>query len=125
LAEYPEYIEPLCEEIEMIIIEEGWTKASLAKMRKLESFFRETQQLRITAVGTWIALHVNTSPDEVLSVVISRMTLKDFTFSNGMTIPKGQMVSVPGWATHQNDVSVPFVLFLPEQSVTRGATGSV
>ena len=123
LAEYPEYTEPLREEIETIIEEEGWTKASMAKMRKLDSFFRETQRLRNIAAGTGIALPVNIPPYEGLSVGISRMTLKDFTFSDGTMIPKGQIVSVPGWATHRNDVSISFLLFGPEQLVTGGATG--
>ena len=107
LAKYPEYTKPLREEIETIIEEEGWTKASMAKMRKLDSFFRETQRLRNVAASMFIALPVNISHNEVLSVAISRMTLKDFTFSDGTTIPKGQIVSVPGWAIHQDDVSFP------------------
>jgi hypothetical protein len=118
LAKYPEYTKLLREEIETIIEEEGWTKASMAKMRKLDSFFRETQRLRNVSASKHIDLPVNISPDEVLSAAVSRMTLKDFTFSDGTMIPKGQMVSVPGWATHQNDVSIPFLPFLPEQSVT-------
>jgi hypothetical protein len=122
LAKYPKYTKPLREEIETII-EEGWTKASMAKMRKLDSFFRETQRLRNVSASKHIDLPVNVSPDEVLSAAVSRMTLKDFTFSDGTMIPKGQMVSVPGWATHQNDVSIPFLPFLPEQSVTGGTTG--
>jgi hypothetical protein len=37
----PEYIQPLREEVESIVEEQGWTKASIFKMRKLDSFLRE------------------------------------------------------------------------------------
>jgi len=39
----PEYIEPLRQEIEAVIAEEGWTKAGIDKMHKLDSVVRETQ----------------------------------------------------------------------------------
>ena len=41
----PEYIQPLREEVESIANEQGWTKASLFNMRKLDSFLREAQRL--------------------------------------------------------------------------------
>lgn len=44
LASRPEYIEPIREEIESIIAEEGWSKSSVMKMRKLESFLKESQR---------------------------------------------------------------------------------
>jgi hypothetical protein len=62
LAEHPEYTEPLREEIEAVIEKEGWTKASMAKMRKLDSFFRESQRLRNISASTCIGLLVNISP---------------------------------------------------------------
>jgi len=41
----PEYIEPLREEADAVIKEEGWTKAGIDKMYKIDSFLRETQRL--------------------------------------------------------------------------------
>ena len=41
----PECIQPLREEVEVIVNEQGWTKASLFNMRKLDSFLREAQRL--------------------------------------------------------------------------------
>jgi hypothetical protein len=41
----PGYIEPLRQEIEAAVAEEGWTKAGLDKMYKIDSFLRETQRL--------------------------------------------------------------------------------
>ena len=45
LATYPEYVEPLREEIETVIQEQGWSKASVSKMTKLDSFVKETMRL--------------------------------------------------------------------------------
>ena len=41
----PEYIEPLREEVDAVTKEEGWTKAGIDKMHKIDSFLRETQRL--------------------------------------------------------------------------------
>lgn len=41
----PEFIEPLRQEVETIIREEGWTKAGIDKMHKVDSFVRETQRI--------------------------------------------------------------------------------
>jgi Cytochrome P450 len=41
----PEYTEPLRKEIDAVIAEEGWTKAGMDKMHKIDSFLRETQRL--------------------------------------------------------------------------------
>ena len=49
LAYRPEYIQPLREEIESVIAEEGWTKVAMTRMRKLDSFLKENQ--RVTGVG--------------------------------------------------------------------------
>ena len=45
LAEHPEYLAPLREESEPIIQEEGWTKAAMGRMWKLDSVMRESQRL--------------------------------------------------------------------------------
>ncbi len=42
LLSNPEYIEPLRQEVEAAVAEEGWTKAGLDKMYKIDSFLRET-----------------------------------------------------------------------------------
>jgi len=41
----PKYLEPLREEVDAVIKEEGWTKAGVDKMHKIDSFLRETQRL--------------------------------------------------------------------------------
>lgn len=51
----PEYIEPLRQDVEAAVAAEGWTKAGLDKMRKVDSFVREAQRvdgLGIRSVGS-------------------------------------------------------------------------
>jgi cytochrome P450 len=76
LLAHPECILPLREEVESIVNEQGWTKASLSNMRKLDSFLREAQ--RVSGSSTL-------GPE--------RKALKDFTFSDGTFIPKGTHVA--------------------------------
>jgi hypothetical protein len=45
LLAHPENIEPLRQEVDAVIREEGWTKAGVDKMHKIDSFLRETQRL--------------------------------------------------------------------------------
>lgn len=47
----PEYIRPLREEVESIVKEHGWTKTSIFKMRKLDSFLREVQRIDTAFLG--------------------------------------------------------------------------
>ena len=45
LLAHPEYIEPLRQEVEAVVAEEGWTKAGMDKMHKIDSFVREFQRI--------------------------------------------------------------------------------
>ena len=45
LLSNPEYVEPLRRDVETVVAEEGWTKAGMDKMHKLDSFLREAQRL--------------------------------------------------------------------------------
>ena len=45
LLAHPEYIELLRQEVEAVVAEEGWTKAGMDKMRRIDSFVRETQRI--------------------------------------------------------------------------------
>ncbi|KAF8330123.1 cytochrome P450 [Amanita rubescens] len=83
LAAHPEYLQPLRQEIKAAIEEEGWSKAAVSKMTKLDSFIKET--MRIAPIGAY---------------VMSRRTMKDFTFSDGTTIPAGNFIGVPVSCMH-------------------------
>jgi len=86
LATHPEYVEDMRKEAEAVIQEEGWSKASFSKLRKLDSFIKES--LRLSPFG---------------ALVMLRKTLKDFTFSDGTTIPAGNTVAVPLLSLHQDE----------------------
>ena len=51
LAEKPDLLVPLREEIETCIGADGWTAAALGKMRKLDSILRETLRHNGIALG--------------------------------------------------------------------------
>ncbi|KAI0060666.1 cytochrome P450 [Artomyces pyxidatus] len=90
LADNPEYVQPLRDEVEAVVGAIGWTKAAMGKMRKLDSFLRECQ--RVHGINT---------------ITLKRITRQPFTFSNGVTIPAGVIVSTPVRATHADDENYP------------------
>jgi cytochrome P450 len=51
LAERPEYITPIREEVEKIVSINSWTKSSVMKMRKLDSFVKEVLRYNTSARG--------------------------------------------------------------------------
>ncbi|KAF8271106.1 cytochrome P450 [Lactarius quietus] len=85
LLSNPEYIEPLRHDVQSAVAEEGWTKAGMDKMHKIDSFLRETQRL-----------------DDLDSVTVTRLALRPFTFSNGITVPPGTLVGLPGGVVHRD-----------------------
>ncbi|KAN0126092.1 Cytochrome P450 [Lactarius tabidus] len=85
LLSNPEYVEPLRHDVETAVAEEGWTKAGIDKMHKIDSFLRETQRL-----------------DNLDWLTVNRLAMRPFTFSNGVTIPAGTLVSAPSGAIHKD-----------------------
>jgi hypothetical protein len=57
LLSNPEYIEALRQETDAVIAQEGWKKAGIDRMRKLDSFIRETQRMDMLAIGLSGYLH--------------------------------------------------------------------
>jgi cytochrome P450 len=96
LASRPEYIAPLREEMERVVEEDGMqqdedgnpylAKSSFAKMILLDSFIKESQ--RFNPVG----FHG-----------IERRLMTDYTFSNGLRLPKDTIISFPMWAVIHSD----------------------
>ncbi|KAH9070836.1 cytochrome P450 [Lactarius deliciosus] len=82
----PEYVEPLRREVEAVVAEYGWTTDGMDKMHKIDSFVRETQRL-----------------DGIGIVVLVRVALRPFTFSNDITIPAGTFVAAPLSAIHTDE----------------------
>ncbi|KAF8270427.1 cytochrome P450 [Lactarius quietus] len=83
LLSNPEYIEPLRLDVETAVAEEGWTKAGMDKMLKIDSFLRESQRINTLSI-----------------LGMSRLALRPFTFSNGVTVPAGTLISAPVNAIH-------------------------
>jgi hypothetical protein len=55
LAANPQYTQALRDEVEPIIEEEGWSRASVAKMYKVDSFMKETQRMNGIGLGEYSA----------------------------------------------------------------------
>lgn len=51
LAEHAECIAPIREEIEAVIAQEGYSKAAMAKFRKLDSLLKEFQRFQGMGLG--------------------------------------------------------------------------
>ncbi|KAH6918280.1 cytochrome P450 [Coprinopsis sp. MPI-PUGE-AT-0042] len=83
LASRPQYIEPLRKEIEDVVNVYGWTKDSLGKMHKLDSFIKE--------IARWKGLSC---------ITVTRKAMKDFTFSNGIVVPAGVSVAAATASVH-------------------------
>ncbi|KAI0401619.1 cytochrome P450 [Xylaria palmicola] len=95
LATHPQFVAGLREEIDAVLAEDGEaldeegqlyiTKAAIAKMRKLDSFLKESQRLTPLAFDG-----------------LSRRLHKDVTFSNGIKVPKGVLLTLPMYPSHQS-----------------------
>ncbi|CAK5271274.1 unnamed protein product [Mycena citricolor] len=85
ITTYPEYLEPIREEVENVIRAEGWTKSALNSMHKLDSFVRETQRMEGNG-----------------AVTMARKVIgKDgFTFSDGINVPRGSFIYVSAKPIH-------------------------
>jgi len=89
-----------------------WTKGSIGKMRKVDSFVKESQRIGIGG-GTFSfpepprmndSLYNCSSESFIVSMV--RRVMKDFTFSNDITLPAGIIdIAVATHATHMDEVS--------------------
>ncbi|KAH8104522.1 cytochrome P450 [Cristinia sonorae] len=89
LAADPSLVAPLRAEVDTILAEtngELGTRRAVNKMKKIDSFLRESQRLNgANATSFW------------------RKTLQPVTFSSGITIPAGVFLSAPASATHMDE----------------------
>ncbi|KAJ5710721.1 cytochrome P450 [Penicillium malachiteum] len=92
LLAYPEYLDPIREEIRSVVNEVGpwmsWGKLAFSKLRKLDSFMRESQRF---------------NPPTLLSM--HRVILEEAVLSDGLVLPKGSHISMAVNAI-QNDPEV-------------------
>ncbi|KAF2478184.1 putative cytochrome P450 [Lindgomyces ingoldianus] len=86
LAQHPEYFRELQDEIEDVRARRrDWDHSSYSQLQKLDSVLRESQRI---------------SPPTILGM--KRLFKQDFTFANGLHIPKGTYVCMPTY-TIEND----------------------
>ena len=102
LAGNPQYVQPLREEVEAIVEAEGWSKAALAGMHKVDSFLKESQRVGGSDFGTPL-FHVVRIILMTCSVSLMRKAMKDYTFADGTFIPKGTLVGVGVNGVHFDD----------------------
>lgn len=77
IVRHPHLIEPLRQEIRSVFKEGGWTPASLYKLKLLDSCLKESQRVKPVECAT-----------------MRSYALRDVTFSNGLFVPKGELVAV-------------------------------
>ncbi|CZT48683.1 related to ent-kaurene oxidase [Rhynchosporium secalis] len=95
LATYPEYIQPLRDEIQQVMDEDGcdidadgimrFKKASIPKLWKLDSFMKESQRHTPSMIST-----------------ANRITTSAITLSTGHTLPKGTRFGFSAWVVHRS-----------------------
>ncbi|KAF2130677.1 putative cytochrome P450 monooxygenase [Dothidotthia symphoricarpi CBS 119687] len=78
LCSYPEYIEPLRDELVTVLKESGMTKAGLFKLKLMDSFMKESQRLKPGAM-----------------LMMRRLVMEDVTLSNGVFLPQGTQIGFP------------------------------
>ncbi|KAJ5113809.1 cytochrome P450 [Penicillium angulare] len=92
LLAYPEYLEPIRKEIRSVVNEVGpcmsWGKLAFSKLRKLDSFMRESQRF---------------NPPTLLSM--HRVFLEETVLPDGMVLPKGAHTAM-ALSAIQNDPEV-------------------
>ncbi|KAF6815875.1 cytochrome p450 monooxygenase [Colletotrichum plurivorum] len=101
LLGHPQYVQPLREEIEQVIAEEGWqvdengqkylSKSSLSRLKKLDSFIKESQRMNPLNFGGSV-----------------RRVQRDYTFSNGVKLPAGTPITFPLWGVYQSQTTTTF-----------------
>ncbi|KAL5522640.1 hypothetical protein ACEPAG_8658 [Sanghuangporus baumii] len=86
LASRPEDIKSLREEAEQIVGAEGWSRASIAKMRKVDSYIKEG--LRVHGIAL---------------LTLERKAMEEFTLSDGTVLPAGAHVTCNISSVHRDE----------------------
>ncbi|KAL5480959.1 hypothetical protein ACEPAI_9900 [Sanghuangporus weigelae] len=86
LASHPGDIKPLFEEAERIVKAEGWSRASIAKMRKVDSYIKEG--LRVHGIGV---------------LTLERKAMEEYTLSDGTVLPVGAHVTCNISSVHRDE----------------------
>jgi len=77
LAQNPEYIKPLREEVIRVLGEQGWKKTSLYNMKMLDSVLKESQRMR-----------------PINETSLQRLAISNVKLSDGTVLPRGGLMAV-------------------------------
>lgn len=95
IAQHPELLQPLREEVVRVLSSEGLKKTALYELRLMDSVFKETQRLKPILLGecsSKLELDINLASNETPGW--KRMALEDVTLPNGLTVKKGKKIVV-------------------------------
>ena len=116
LVARPEYIQPLRDEIQQVIDEDGQDtdgegflklkKISLTKLKKLDSFLKESQRLSPPGVGMFPfpSIHFPLTP----AVSNARVTTAPLTLSTGHTLPTNTRIAFASHFVHTSPLTPTF-----------------
>ncbi|KAJ8702372.1 hypothetical protein PTI98_001092 [Pleurotus ostreatus] len=85
LAKHREYNDFLREEVRKITKLDGWSRNAIEEMSFVDSFVKESMRR-----------------ENIRSASMMRKVVKPFTFSNGLRIPVGTIISVPSRSVHMD-----------------------
>ncbi|KAG6095510.1 hypothetical protein E4U30_002420 [Claviceps sp. LM220 group G6] len=77
LGQRPEFLQPLRDEIQQILLNDGWKKTSIFNMKLLDSAVKEAQRLKPGSI-----------------VTMRRYVLEDLQLSNGLIVKRGTRLNV-------------------------------
>ncbi|KAI1816638.1 cytochrome P450 [Poronia punctata] len=81
LCANPEYVESLRQDVRQAVDESGWTLAAIAKMKKLDSFMKESQRM-----------------NQAVLMTFNRKLSKPLRFQDGTVLPAGTYITMPSHA---------------------------
>ena len=103
LAAYPEYFQPLREEIKAVAEEDGvLQKTSLTKLRLMDSVIKETQRMNPVSMSKAFifffshSVLLESSVNRIYIASIHRHAQEEIPLSDGTIIPKGAKIVVAG-----------------------------
>jgi cytochrome P450 len=106
LADEPQYVEALREEIIQVLRTEGLTKSALANLKLVDSTFKETQRFRPSTFRKFpSSIKTEIRVTNVYDVVSMRREAKQkVVLPDGTTINKGEQIAVDGFSMQDPDV---------------------
>ncbi|KAJ3580339.1 hypothetical protein NPX13_g217 [Xylaria arbuscula] len=81
LCSNPEFMEQLRQDVEQAVNESGWSLASIAKMKKIDSFMKESQRM-----------------NQAVLMTFNRKVARPLKFEDGTTLPVGTYITMPSHA---------------------------